>query len=89
MPNQCPNPEPVANQWPITTRSLAGAVVASVEGGDLRGALASAKALVTFIEGLLPEGDTTGENDNGMRAGLALVVSPAPVPGYLAPGLAA
>jgi len=90
VPNQCPNPGSVEDVRVGPVRTLAGAVVGSVERGDLRGALAAAKTLVAYVDA--PVGDADGDdagNDDGTRAGLAFVVSLAPIPTSLAMVLAA
>ncbi|MBN1631076.1 MAG: hypothetical protein JW990_15055 [Thermoleophilia bacterium] len=71
-------------------RGLALSVVQAVEGDDIGGAVAGAKALVTFLESLVSGGaGDDGGGDDGVRAGLAFVVSPAPGPVRIALPLAA
>ena len=87
--NHCPNPEPMGKHCPNpgavddvrvgTVRGLANALVKALEGGDLRGAVGGSKALVAYVDTLFAVSDRNGENDNGMRAGLASA-RPAPAP---------
>ena len=69
-------------------RGLALSVVQAVEGEDVEGAVAGAKALVTFLESLERGGVGDDGSNDGMRAGLASA-RPAPAPVCLALPLAA
>ena len=71
-------------------RKLAMSVVQAVEADDIGGAVAGARALVTFLESLVrgEPGDANSGKDKGMRAGLASA-RPAPDPACLALPVAA
>ena len=59
-------------------------MVQAVEGDDVDGAVAGARALVTFLESLVRGGVGPDGSDDGMKAGLA---SARPAPALVCPAL--